>query len=255
MKRVAPVRILVSGFEPFGGQTQNPTQLLCERLAREALLGDEPERVVPPGVAVRSVVLPVTFAGAYPRLREEIHAFAPHVVIAFGQAGGRAAIELERVAINCDDAELADNAGERPRDRVIVEGGPPALFSTLPLRALQGELAAAGIPARISNSAGTFVCNHLFYRLMEEHRFSIRLCGFVHVPFLPKQVQPNMDSDGSGGWSGVNDSGAVSTSVPVPSMELTRMWVALGAILKAVAAEIAFPEFGCQDAVGHHVLK
>jgi len=132
-----PIRLLVSGFEPFGDQSLNPTQLLCERLTRE-MRADGFERTIPPGqilTEVRSVVLPVTFAGAYPRLRDEIRDFVPHAVIAFGQAGGRDAIELERVAINCDDSNSPDNAGEQPRDRAIVEGGATALFSTLPLRA------------------------------------------------------------------------------------------------------------------------
>ncbi len=123
----------------------------------------------------------------------------PEIVIAFGQAGGRPEITPERVAINVDDYRIADNAGEQPVDAPVVADGPVAYWSTLPIKAMVRAMLDAGVPAKVSNSAGTFVCNHLFYGLM--HRLAaeghVRRGGFIHVPYLPEQAarlggQPSM---------------------------------------------------------------
>ena len=118
------------------------------------------------------------------------------MVLCVGQAGGRAAIGLERVAINVNDARIADNAGQQPVDEPVVAGGPNAYFSTLPLKACVQALKAAGLPAEVSNTAGTFVCNHVFYSLMHalaQHTGRPAVpAGFVHLPWMPEQGKPSL---------------------------------------------------------------
>ena len=165
---------------------------------------------IPTGIAVRTVVLPVVFNAAYPRLRIEIEDCKPDIVIAFGLAGGRSAIEFERVALNCMDADIPDNEGSQPRDQVIDEAAPSAYFATLPIRRLANAVTAAVIPSRISNTAGLFVCNRLLFDLLHESKGLAVRAGFVHVPFLPQQTD------------GV-------------SMSLPTMMTALEVILKEIA--------------------
>ncbi len=182
---MTPRPILLTGFEPFGGDTLNASWE-----AVRALDGWRTGDVV-----VHGRCLPCVFGDALAELDRLIDALKPQLVIAVGEAGGRADITPERVAINIDDARIACNAGREPIDRPVIEGGPPAYFSTLPIKAIVRELRAAGIPASVSNSAGTFVCNHLFYGLM--HRLAQRgpggpadaRGGFVHVPWLPEQAK------------------------------------------------------------------
>lgn len=173
-------KVLLTGFEPFGGELLNPS---LEALGRLSALDSV-------GVEVSGAVLPVVFGRAYEVLRAAIEQRRPAVVICLGEAGGRAEITPERVAINVDDARIADNDGARPIDVPIVAGGPAAYFSTLPIKAMVASLRAKGIPASVSQSAGTFVCNHVFYRLM--HLLATEWPGvrggFVHVPYLPAQV-------------------------------------------------------------------
>ncbi len=169
-------RLLVSGFEAFGGASINPTQRLIE-----ALRAERPE--------IETVLLPVVFEQGFAKLLRAIERVQPDIVLSLGQAGGRDAVELERVAINLMDADIADNSGFHPRERPIHEGEQNALFSTLPLNDMLADLKTAGIPARISNSAGLYVCNDLFYRLQRiATSKGIRQSGFVHVPFLPEQT-------------------------------------------------------------------
>jgi pyroglutamyl-peptidase len=201
-------RILVSGFEAFGTEPMNPTTSLMDELKAGRVS-------LPAGADIRAVVLPVTFNDAYPVLEREIASFDPDVVIAFGLAGGRDAVEFERVAINCMDADIADNNGFRPRDLAISEGGENALFATLPVRRLMEVLKASGVPSRISNTAGLYVCNNVMYRLLEANLGSKRLCGFVHVPFLPEQTEKK--------------------SPPVASLPLETLTKALNLILKTLA--------------------
>lgn len=173
-------KVLLTGFEPFGGELLNPS---LEALGRLSALDSV-------GVEVSGAVLPVVFGRAYEVLRAAIEQRRPAVVICLGEAGGRAEITPERVAINVDDARIADHEGARPIDAPIVEGGPAAYFSTLPIKAMVASLRAKGVPASVSQSAGTFVCNHVFYRLM--HLLATEWPGvrggFVHVPYLPAQV-------------------------------------------------------------------
>ncbi len=169
------MKVLVSGFEAFGEISVNPTELLIEALKRN-------EIITPDGMLITAALLPVTFADSFDVLEVAIQKEQPDIVIAFGVANGRDAIELERVAINCKDAKIPDNNGFWPQDEWIDKKGEAAYFSGLPIRGIERRLAAAQIPCRISNSAGTYVCNYLFYRLMALcHKSHIR-AGFIHVP-------------------------------------------------------------------------
>jgi pyroglutamyl-peptidase len=173
------MRVLISGFEAFGGETINPTERLVRQLA---------DIECPRGVELHGVCLPVVFEASFQLLRAHIQRVDPKVVLAFGQAGGRSMIEIERVAINCIDADIPDNHGNCPRDQRISPSGESAYFTTLPAQEMIAQLERDKIPARMSNTAGTFVCNDLFYRLQEFTRFSMRHSGFIHVPYLPEQA-------------------------------------------------------------------
>ncbi|XAS68892.1 pyroglutamyl-peptidase I [Micrococcaceae bacterium Sec5.7] len=172
--------ILITGFEPFGGQTTNPSWTAAVQAS--AILQAE-------GLAVAAVELPCIFGESISMLREALDSRRPELVICVGQAGGRDRISLERIAINCDDARIPDNAGNRPVDREVVAGGPAAYFSTLPVKAVLQALNSAGMPADVSQTAGTYVCNHVFYALMHElaSRPGVR-GGFIHIPFEPGQL-------------------------------------------------------------------
>lgn len=183
-------RVLLTGFEPFGGEAINPSW--------EAVRALDGCRVGDATVHARRIAC--VFGQALRELDAAIDELQPTLVIAVGQAGGRAEITPERVAINVDDGRICDNAGCQPIDEPVVAGAPAAYFSTLPIKAIVRDLRAAGVPASVSNSAGTFVCNHLFFGLM--HRLAMRgpagvRGGFVHIPFLPEQAarwpgQPSM---------------------------------------------------------------
>ncbi|WP_406313667.1 pyroglutamyl-peptidase I [Streptosporangium sp. NBC_01639] len=165
--------VLLTGFEPFDGAEVNPSW--------------EAVRLVP---GVRAVQLPCVFGEALAHLRAAVREHDPAVVVCVGQAGGRPDVTVERVAVNLDDARIPDNAGRQPIDEPVVRGGPAAYFATLPVKACVAAVRAAGIPASVSQSAGTFVCNHLFYGLMHliaTERPGVR-GGFVHVPFAPEQI-------------------------------------------------------------------
>jgi pyroglutamyl-peptidase len=173
------MKALVTGFEPFGGDRVNPSFEALQRLPRR--LG---------GLDIVTAALPVVYGAALPALREAIAAARPDIVLGVGLAGGRAELSLERVAINIDDARIPDNGGNQPIDRPVIAGGPAAYFATLPIKAAVAALRDAGLPAAVSNSAGTFLCNHVFYGLMHESatgadRFR---AGFLHVPYLPSQA-------------------------------------------------------------------
>ena len=181
--------VLVTGFAPFGGQPLNPSWM-----AAQALHG----RVVE-GHRVVAAQLPTVFGSSLEVLRHLLLQHGPALVIGTGQAGGRANLSLERVAINVNDARIADNAGSQPVDTPVVSGGPAAYFSTLPIKAMLAALIAEGINAEVSQTAGTFVCNHAFYGLMHllatEPALRATRGGFVHVPWLPSQGQPSMRLD------------------------------------------------------------
>lgn len=165
--------VLVTGFEPFGGASTNPSQEIARALAGRTIAGRQ----------VVGAVLPCVFGQANRTLRELLRRHRPELVVCLGLAAGRHAITPERVAINVDDARIPDNAGCQPVDRPIVAGGPAAYWSTLPIKAIVAALRARGIPAEVSQTAGTFVCNHVFYGLMRALRRHPNVRGgFVHVP-------------------------------------------------------------------------
>jgi pyroglutamyl-peptidase len=171
------MKILVSGFGPFHNVPINPTTLLVEALNRQ-------EVKIPEGMTVDQILLPVDFDDAFDILNAKIKVFNPDVVISFGVASKRETIELEALAINEIDAEIEDNSGKKPVGSKINPVGPDQYESTLPLHGFENVLKNAEIPVKISQSAGKFVCNYLFYKLMEANQESLRLCGFVHVPSL-----------------------------------------------------------------------
>ena len=167
-------RVLITGFEPFNTATLNPSQEVIRRITHNSIVAKE--------------VLPVTFSTASTRLIELIEVHQPNVVIALGQAEGRSHITPEQVAINLDDAKITDNAGEIAQARKIIEDGPDAYFTTLPIRSIVERLQVSAIPASISLSAGTFVCNHLFYLLQHYCKGSEILSGFIHLPLMHEQA-------------------------------------------------------------------
>lgn len=169
---------LVTGFDPFGGEAINPAQLIAQALHGEVIAG---HRIV-------GAILPTEFGAAPAVLEKLIARHRPALVLALGQAGGRDGISLERVAVNLIDARIPDNAGVQPVDACIVDNAANAYFSTLPVKAMLQRLRAAGVPAALSQTAGTFVCNQVFYALMHALRRRRARGGFVHVPYLPEQA-------------------------------------------------------------------
>lgn len=176
------MRVLISGFEAFGGRDLNPTALLVQALQAK-------EISYPQELTVESILLPVSFSEAFSTLQKKMNTFNPDVVICFGLAAGRNSFDLENIALNRIHAEINDNLGMKPQEEKINPLGPESYVSTLPLSGIEGALKAAGVPVQTSNSAGTFVCNYLFYRLMEANQDTLRLCGFIHLPLLPEQAQ------------------------------------------------------------------
>lgn len=183
----APVpTVLLTGFNAFGGDAINPSWLVAQALGGQMMQGHK----------VLAAQLPTEFAASRQQLAALLRRHKPALVVCLGLAGGRAGLSLERVAINVQDARIADNAGAQPVDVPIVKSGAAAYFSTLPIKAMLQALTAAGIPAQVSQTAGTFVCNHVFYSLMHalnKQRGAARVRGgFVHVPYLPDGGVPCM---------------------------------------------------------------
>lgn len=184
-------RILITGFDPFGGEKINP--------AYEAVKGlkDKIE-----GYEIIKKEIPTVFVKSYEKLFELIEEIKPEIVICVGQAGGRFEITPERVAINLDDARIPDNEGNQPIDMEIFSDGKSAYFSNLPIKKIALDIQNSGIPSVVSNTAGTFVCNHIMYALMYYiHKNNLNIKGgFIHVPYLPEQVidkkgQPYMSQE------------------------------------------------------------
>ncbi|WP_291259970.1 pyroglutamyl-peptidase I [Fusobacterium sp.] len=173
------MKVLITGFDPFGGEKINP--------AWEAVKGlkDEIE-----GAEIVKLQIPTVFKKSAEKLFENIDAINPDVVICVGQAGGRFELSIERVAINLDDGRIPDNNGYQPVDVKIFEDGENAYFSTLPIKAMVEDVKKVGIPSAISNTAGTYVCNHIMYSLLyyiNKKNLAIR-GGFIHVPYITEQV-------------------------------------------------------------------
>lgn len=176
-KRTFPI-VLLTGFAPFGGESVNPSWQAVSVLDGECIAD---HRVV-------ARVLPVEFGVALAVLHDAIRETSPALVLCVGQAGGRAQLSIERIAINVDDARIADNNAVSPVDIPIVADGPAGYFATLPIKAMLAALHDAGIPAEVSQTAGTYVCNHVFYGLMHALRDSNVRGGFIHIPYAPEQA-------------------------------------------------------------------
>lgn len=200
------MKILVTGFTPFGGERINPSWEAVKRL---------PDRIGEAELIKREIPTEFNASGAV--LHELLEQLRPDAVLCVGQYGGANCIRVERVAVNLRDARIADNAGRQPADEPVVPGGPDAYFATVPTRRIVDALRERDIPAQLSYSAGTFVCNNLLYCALHEsvqHDPAPR-CGFVHVPYLPEQTK-----DGS-----------------APSMSLELMVKALETAVEVLAGE------------------
>lgn len=178
--------VIVTGFEPFSGEKTNPSWEICKQL------GDLE------GMRIETCLIPCEFRRAIEVVAEAIERLHPTLVVCLGQAGSRQRMGVERVAINVDDARIPDNAGAQPVDEFIAANGPPAYFASIPVKAMVLAMRAAGVPAEVSNSAGTFVCNHLMYGVLHylaESGYRAR-AGFIHVPYSEEQVldKPNTPS-------------------------------------------------------------
>ncbi len=173
-------KVLLTGFEAFGGADINPSALAAEKLDGRTIANHQ----------VVAAILPCAFEASLVELKRQLRRVQPELVICVGQAGGRKAITVERVALNVDDAPIADNLGAQPIDQPIAKRGPVGYWSTLPIKSIALALNEAGIEAAVSETAGTFVCNHVFYGLMHslKRRPNVR-GGFVHVPFIPRQAK------------------------------------------------------------------
>ena len=172
-------KILLTGFEPFGGDVVNPSWEIARTLDGTTVAGAQ----------VVACLLPCVFGRAPQVLQQALAQGQWALVVALGMAGSRTGLSFERIAINLDDASIPDNAGQQPVDVAVFQGGPAAYFSTLPVKRMVDAVRAAGIAADTSQTAGTFVCNHVFYHLM--HMLvsmpNAPRAGFVHVPVLPQQ--------------------------------------------------------------------
>ena len=181
------MKILVTGFDPFGGEKVNPALEAVKSLPSEIH-----------GAEVYWVEIPTVFYKAAEVLETAIVRFQPDAVLCIGQAGGRASLTPERVAINQDDARIPDNQGNQPIDTPIRLDGQAAYFSTLPIKAMVQAIKEEGLPATVSNTAGTFVCNHLMYQALylADKKFPHMRTGFMHIPYMTEQVinKPNTAS-------------------------------------------------------------
>lgn len=173
------MKILVTGFDPFGGEKMNPSiesvKKLPDRIAEAEII-----KLEIPTVAYKSLSI----------IKDAIYQYQPDIILSVGQAGGQSDLTIERVGINVLDFSIKDNEGNQPIDEAIFKDGPAAYFSNLPIKAIVKKIQEEGIPASISNTAGTFVCNHVLYgvRYMLEQEFPTIKSGFIHIPYLPEQV-------------------------------------------------------------------
>ena len=178
-------RVLITGFEPFGGEEINPSweavRLLPDRIGECSLT---------------KMLVPVVFTEAAERVIKKAREVSADVILSIGQAGGRAGITPEAVAINLCYAKIPDNAGNQPKDEAVMVGGESAYFSTLPVRRIAEAIAEAGIRSEVSYSAGAYVCNDLLYRLLAEFDGNGVGVGFIHVPYVTEQnKEPSMSLD------------------------------------------------------------
>ena len=178
--------ILLTGFDPFGGSAHNPSWLIAQALHGQRIAGHQ----------VVAAQLPTVFGQSLQRLQSLLQEHQPSVTLCLGLAGGRAALSIERIGININDARIPDNRGAQPIDTPVQAGGPAAYFASLPIKAMLRAVQRAGVPCEVSQTAGTFVCNHVLYGLM--HLLAQGAAplgargGFVHVPWLSGQGEPHL---------------------------------------------------------------
>lgn len=177
-------KLLITGFDPFGGAAINPAWEAVKRLPDQ--IGD---------FELRKLEIPTVFALAAEVVIKEAEAFCPDVILCVGQAGGRDAVTPERIAVNIRDARIPDNAGNRPEGELIAADGPAAYFATVPVKEMAEAIRAAQIPGAVSNSAGAFVCNDTLYSLLHHYAGTGVKVGFIHVPYLPEQGTPSLPLD------------------------------------------------------------
>lgn len=202
------MKLLLTAFDPFGGEKVNPAQKAV------SLVGEVS------GIEIVKLTVPTVFRAASRIVIEAIRREKPVAVLCIGQAGGRAAVTPERVAINLMDARIADNAGNRPEDEPIFPSAPDAYFSSLPIKKMVEAIREMGIPAAVSDTAGTFVCNELMYSVLHalKNEFPNTIGGFMHVPFIPEQ--------------------AANKGANVPSMNINDIASAIEAAIAAIAEHL-----------------
>lgn len=174
-------KLLITGFDPFGGAAVNPAWEAVKLLPD--VIGD---------FELCKLMIPTVFGEAAKIVLEKAEEFQPDVILCIGQAGGRAAVTPERIGVNIRDAKIPDNAGNQPVGAFVVPEGPAAYFATVPVMAMAEAIAAAGLPATVSNSAGAFVCNDVLYALLHHFTGTDTGVGFVHVPYSPEQGSPSL---------------------------------------------------------------
>lgn len=200
------MRIIVTGFDPFGGETVNPAyeavKLLPDRIGDKELI---------------KIEIPTAYQGGVKALEEAIERYQPDAVLSIGQAGGAACIRVERVAVNLAEARIPDNEGYQPVDKSLREDGENAYFSTLPVKKMQQAIVQAGYPSVLSYSAGTYVCNAVMYNALylAQKRYPSMKAGFIHVPYAPQQ--------------------AIGKSTDTPSMPVTAIAECLQAAIEAIS--------------------
>lgn len=181
------MKILVTGFDPFGEDKINPAIESVKKIPDEIK-----------GVKIIKLEIPTVYMKSLEKIDEAIKEYNPDVILSIGQAGGRPDITVERVGINVDDYRIKDNEGNQPIDTKIYDDGENAYFSNLPIKAIVENIRKNNIPASISNTAGTFVCNHVLYgvQYLLDKKYPNKKSGFIHIPFLPEQVinRPNTPS-------------------------------------------------------------
>lgn len=199
------MKILIAAFDPFGGEKVNPALEAIKQLPEQ--IGEH---------RITKLEIPTVFHESKDVLAEALSQDSYEAVLTIGQAGGRFELTPERVGINIDDARIADNKGNQPIDALIQPQGAPAYFSNMPVKAMTEAIQNAGVPARLSNTAGTFVCNHILYQMgyLQATSYPELLFGFIHVPFIPAQV---------------------ATKQNVPSMSLDTIVQGLTAAIKAIS--------------------
>ena len=173
--------LLITGFDPFGGETINPSWEAVKRLPD--VIGN---------CRVQKKQIPTVFGEAAQTVLRQAEELKADIILSVGQAGGRAAVTPERIGINIRSASIADNKGNMPQEQPIVPGGSDGIFATVPVAAMVESIKEAGLPGAVSNSAGTFVCNDVLYTLLHHFAGTATRVGFIHVPYLPEQGTPSL---------------------------------------------------------------